>query len=55
MNKPDKNCYELVIKTAEALNGQALKLLFMSAQRNNIEFTIKKVINESAGFLPHPV
>ncbi|KAF8814006.1 era-like GTP-binding protein [Phlegmacium glaucopus] len=46
MNKPDKDCNELVIKTAEALDSQALELLIISAHRNDVEFSIKRVINE---------
>jgi hypothetical protein len=46
MHKPEADYYNLLIGTGEALDRQALKLLLLSVQRNNVEFCIEQVIKE---------
>jgi len=46
MHKPNTNCNELLASTAAVLNGPALRLLLLSAQRNDVEFCIEQVIKE---------
>jgi hypothetical protein len=46
MHLPGKNCDELLKQTAEALDGEALKLLCISVQRNNLNLCIEYAVNE---------
>ena len=46
MDKPDRDCEDVIRGTAEALDGPSLQLLSLSVQRNNIEFCVTKVITE---------
>lgn len=41
MQKEDNRCPELAEKTAEALDNEALKGLFISTQMNNLDLCIK--------------
>ncbi|KIM80056.1 hypothetical protein PILCRDRAFT_9929 [Piloderma croceum F 1598] len=41
MRKEDSNCGELIEKTANALDDDRLKLLFVSVQQNNIDICIQ--------------
>jgi hypothetical protein len=40
MRAEGSNCSELIEKTANALNSDTLKLLFVSVQQNNIDLCI---------------
>jgi hypothetical protein len=46
MHKSETKCNKLIIQTAKALDGKALELLLLSAQRNGVEFSISYVIQE---------
>jgi hypothetical protein len=46
MQVEDSNCYELIEKTANALNSDTLKLLFVSVQQNNIDLCIKYAVRQ---------
>jgi hypothetical protein len=37
MDQPKANCGELITKTADALDSEALQQLLISTQRNNLE------------------
>ncbi len=41
MHKQDNMCPELTEKTAEALDNEVLKHLFISTQKNNLDICIK--------------
>jgi hypothetical protein len=41
MRKEDSNCSELIEKTANVLDDNRLKLLFVSVQQNNIDICIQ--------------
>ena len=41
MRKEDSNCSELIEKTANVLDDDRLKLLFVSVQQNNIDICIQ--------------
>jgi hypothetical protein len=51
MNKPNADCDELLTSTAMALDSDTLKLLLLSAQRNNVELCIEQVVKEI--IIPH--
>ena len=44
MHEIEKQCPELTEKTAEALDNEALKGLFITTQRNNLDLCIKNAI-----------
>ncbi|KAF8801440.1 hypothetical protein BYT27DRAFT_7198228 [Phlegmacium glaucopus] len=44
MNKPQADCHQLVDTVAAVLNNTNLKRLFVSMQRNNLELSIKYVV-----------
>jgi hypothetical protein len=46
MNKPNTDCDALLTSTALALDDKTLKLLLLSALRNNVESCIEQVIKE---------
>jgi len=50
-NKPNTDCDELIMSTAEALDSGTLKLLLLSAQRNKVELCIEQVVKEI--IIPH--
>jgi len=53
MHQEGTNCNELILRTAEALNGETLKLFCLSILRNDMESRIKDVINKwDCLFLP---
>ena len=41
MHEIEKQCSELTEKTAEALDNEVLKGLFITTQRNNLDLCIK--------------
>ena len=47
MRKDDSNCGELIEKTANVLNDDRLKLLFVSVQQNNIDTCIHYALQSS--------
>jgi hypothetical protein len=51
MDRPDKDCKDLINETGRALEFQTLRLLSLSLQRNNLEMCIKTVINRWVRYL----
>jgi GTP-binding protein EngB required for normal cell division len=51
MHKSTTECNQLLTTTAKTLDGKTLKLLLLSAQRNNVEFCIEQVVKEV--IIPH--
>jgi hypothetical protein len=47
MRKEDSNCIELIEKTANVLDDDTLKLLFVSVQQNNIDICIQHALQSS--------
>lgn len=47
MRKEDSNCSELIEKTANVLDDDRLKLLFVSVQQNNIDICIQCALQSS--------
>jgi len=47
MRKEDSNCIELIEKTANVLDDDRLKLLFVSVQQNNIDICIQHALRSS--------
>ena len=45
MHEIEKQCPELTEKTAEALDNEVLKGLFITTQRNNLDLCIKYISN----------
>ena len=45
MHKEGTNCDELIVRTAQALNGDTLRLFCLSTLRNDIESCIEQVIH----------
>ena len=41
MHRNDSHCGDLIEKTAAALNEDAVKLMLVAAQRNNVELSVK--------------
>jgi hypothetical protein len=41
MHINDSHCGDLIEKTAAALNEDAVKLMFVAVQRNNVELSVK--------------
>ena len=46
MHKTESNCTEIVEKMAEAITNDALQVLFVSTQKNNVELCTKYAIKE---------
>jgi len=46
MHKTDSNCAEIVEKMAEAITNDALQVLFVSTQKNNLELCTKYAIKK---------
>ena len=46
MHKAESNCTEIVEKMAEAITNDALQVLFVSTQKNNLELCTKYAIKE---------
>ena len=46
MHKTDKDCDDLIMSTAKALNEEALKLLVLSTIRNSLKQRIEVAIKE---------
>ena len=46
MYKADANCNELTEQTADVIDDDTLKLLFVSTQQNNLGLCIKYAIQE---------
>ena len=46
MDKPDRDCGDLIRGTAEALDGPSLQLLSLSVQRNSMESRVTKLITK---------
>jgi hypothetical protein len=44
MNKEGTACLALIEKTTAAINNDALKLLFMSIQQNNLDLCAKNAV-----------
>ena len=44
MRQEASNCKELIDETANALNSDTLKLLFVSVQQNNIDTSIRYAV-----------
>jgi hypothetical protein len=44
MQKVQTSCNELIEETAQAIDNQSLKLLFISVQQNNIDLCVKSAI-----------
>jgi hypothetical protein len=44
MRKDASSCIELINKTANSLSDNALRVLFISAQQNNIDLSIEYAI-----------
>ena len=47
MRKEDSSCIELIEKTANVLDDDRLKLLFVSVQQNNIDICIQHALQLS--------
>ena len=41
MHIPGSHCGDLIEKTAAALNNDAVMLMFLAVQRNNVELSVK--------------
>ena len=46
MHKTESNCTEIVEKMAEAITNDALQVLFVSTQKNNVELCTKYAIEK---------
>ena len=44
MQKPEQRCADLIEMTAGALSGDAVALMLVAAQRDNLELSIKQAI-----------
>ena len=44
MHKPGQKCSELIEVTANALSGEAVALMLMAVQRDNLELSAKQAI-----------
>ncbi|KAJ7710260.1 hypothetical protein B0H14DRAFT_3524852 [Mycena olivaceomarginata] len=49
MHKNDSSCKELIEKTANAINDDSLRLLFVSVQQNNIDLSIFYAVESAFG------
>ena len=45
MQKENTNCLELIRETATAIDDDALKLLFVSVQQNNLDICIEMAVS----------
>jgi hypothetical protein len=50
MHFEDAQCDELIEKTAEAMTDDAIKLLFVSVQQNNLDLCTKYAVRRSVHF-----
>ena len=50
MRETASNCTELIEKTANVLDDDTLKLLFVSVQENNINLCIHSAVKQSVTF-----
>jgi hypothetical protein len=46
MREADTSCKELIEKTAATISDDALRMLFVSVQRNNIGISVKYAVQE---------
>lgn len=53
MHKKNTKCKELIEQTAHALNDDAIKLLFVSVQQNNLDICIKYAMELFCSHLLH--
>lgn len=44
MDIPENNCPELTEKTADVIDDNVLKALFISTQRNNLDLSVKSAL-----------
>ena len=45
MHRQNGHCNDLIEKTAEALNDDAVSLMLLAAQNGNLEFSVKVALN----------